>query len=315
MRMLSIGQSVNITFISPLLFTIMAVSNNQLSRGNHVRTVEVDQRIRTYFVHVPGNYDSKKPMPVVLAFHGGASNAPQMVRFCGLNETADKFGFIVVYPSGTGRSKTALTWNGGNCCGYALQQNVDDVAFIRTLLDDLEKVVAVDRKRVYATGMSNGAILAYRLASELSDRIAAIAPVAGPMGNRKCNPSRPVSVIHFHGTLDQFAPFKGGRGAKSLSPVDFYSVEDSITAWVKADGCSETPTTGQLPDKAKDGTAATIKTYSGGKDGAEVVLVRIEGMGHTWPGREPPLKILGKPTHNVSANEMMWQFFVKHPMK
>src|SRR5712691_11431037 len=183
--------------------TVMALmaawSNEQLEPGNHTRSLEVDMRTRTFLVHVPSSYDGKKPFPVVLAFHGGGSNAEQMVRFCGLNETADKHGFIVVYPNGTGRLEKLLTWNGGNCCGYAMRNRIDDVAFTKALLDDLAKVVKVDTKRVYATGMSNGAIMAYRLASELSDRIAAIAPVGGPMGKEKCAPKRPVPVIHFHG--------------------------------------------------------------------------------------------------------------------
>ncbi len=300
---------LRLTFI-----TLMATSTD-LTPGDHTRTIDVDRRTRIYLVHVPPKYDPKKPTPVVLSFHGGASNAEMMVRFCGLNDTADKHGFITVYPSGTGRLKAALTWNGGSCCGYAMQEQVDDVAFVRALLDDLEKVVNVDAKRVYATGMSNGAIMAYRLASELSDRIAAIAPVAGPMGTDTCSPKRPVSVIHFHGTADQFAPFNGGKGDKSLSQTDFYSVEYSIKAWVKADGCKVEPAVVKLPDKAKDDTSVTIKTYGGGKDGAEVVLVAVEGMGHTWPGREPALKVLGKATKNVSANEMMWEFFEKHAMR
>jgi polyhydroxybutyrate depolymerase len=295
--------------------TLMAVNADPLTPGDHTRSLEVDRRPRTYLVHVPPKYDPKKPTPVVLIFHGGASNAEQMSRFCGLNETADKQGFVAAYPGGTGRLKAALTWNGGNCCGYAMQQEVDDVAFTRALLDDLEKAVNVDPKRVYATGMSNGAIMTYRLASELSDRIAAVAPVAGPMGAETCSPKRPVSVIHFHGTDDQFAPFKGGKGEKGLSQTDFYSVEHSVRAWVKANRCKGEPTTEELPDRARDGTTATIKTYGGGKEGAEVVLVVIEGGGHTWPGREPPLKVLGKATRNVSASDLMWAFFERHPMR
>ena len=131
----------------------------------------VDRRERIYLVHVPKSYDDAKPTPVVLAFHGGGSNAEQMVRFCGLNGKADEAGFIVVYPNGTGLFPRTLTWNGGNCCGYAMRNKVDDVAFVRALLDDLAKVARIDNKRVYATGMSNGAIISYRSASELSDRL------------------------------------------------------------------------------------------------------------------------------------------------
>ena len=154
-----------------------------LAPGDHTRTLEHDGRTRSYLVHVPPKYDPKRPTPVVLAFHGGGQQRlEQMVRFCGLNEKADKEGFIAVYPNGTGRLEQMLTWNGGNCCGYAMWNNVDDVGFTRALLDDLAKVANVDAKRVFATGISNGGIMCYRLASELSDRIAAIAPVSGTMG-------------------------------------------------------------------------------------------------------------------------------------
>jgi polyhydroxybutyrate depolymerase len=125
-----------------------------LTIGDHTRSLEVDKRPRTYLVHVPPNYDPKKPAPVVLVFHGGGSNAEQMVTFCGLNETADQHGFVVVYPNGTGRLGNLLTFNGGNCCGSAMTNNVDDVAFTKALLDDLARVVKVDPKRVYVTGMS-----------------------------------------------------------------------------------------------------------------------------------------------------------------
>ena len=237
-----------------------------------------------------------------------------MVAFSGLNKKSDDVGFIVVYPSGTGRLEKILTFNGGNCCGYAMNNKIDDVEFTRKLLDDLAKSANIDPKRVFATGMSNGGIMSYLLASELSDRIAAIAPVGGPMGTESCKPKRPVSVMHFHGTDDRHAPFKGGKG-KGPSGTDFYSVEHSIQAWVKANGCEKEPVVTKLPDTAKDGTRITRKTYGSGKNGAEVVLIVIEGGGHTWPGQEPRLKALGKSTKNISANDLMWEFFEKHPMK
>ncbi len=295
-----------------LLALTMAISD-PLKPGDHTRSLEVDQRQRSYLVHVPPGYDGHKPVPVVLIFHGGGSNAEQMVQFCGLNDKADQAGFLAVYPSGSGRLPKLLTWNGGNCCGYAMTQNIDDVAFVRALLDDLEKVVKVDPRRIYATGMSNGAIISYRLASELSERIAAIAPVGAPMGTETCHPQRPVPVIHFHGTDDQFAPFKGGRGQKSVTGINFFSVEHSIRCWVQANGCRPEPVVVKETPKVADGTAIVRKTYGGGKDGAEVVLIVIEGGGHTWPGREPRLAFLGKTTRNLTANDVMWEFFQKHP--
>lgn len=299
-----------------LLLTPLLLSADMLTPGDDVRTIAVESISRQYLVHVPPKYDGKSDWPLVLIFHGGASNAEQMVRFSGLSEKADEAGFLAVYPSGSGRLGKLLTWNGGNCCGYAMTQKIDDVAFVRAILDDLAKVGRIDKKRIYATGMSNGAIMSYRLAAELSERIAAIAPVSGPMGTESCSPQRPVPVIHFHGTKDEFAPYGGGKGPKSLSGTNFFSVDHSVKVWIKANGCPGGPAkVEELPDKAKDGTSAVIKTYGPGRDGAEVVLVTILGQGHTWPGRDTLLASLGATTKNVSANDLMWEFFQKHPLK
>jgi polyhydroxybutyrate depolymerase len=301
--------------MSSSLAFLTLLATGDLKPGDYTRPLEVNERQRSYLLHVPASYDGARPLPVVLIFHGGASDAERMIQFCGLNDKADQAGFLAVYPNGTGQLPRALTWNGGNCCGYAERRNVDDVAFVRALLDDLAKVARIDSKRIYATGMSNGAIMAYRLASELSDRIAAIAPVSGPMGTEKCSPKRPVSVLHFHGTDDLFAPLQGGQGPRSVSGTDFYSVDHSIRAWVTANGCPETPATVNEPHHAEDGTAVTRYTYGPGKDGSEVVSIIIAGGGHTWPGRQPLVKILGKSTKNISANDVMWEFFQRHPRK
>lgn len=298
-----------------LLLVSSVLTAGSLGPGDHTRALQHDGRTRSYIVHIPPNHDSKRPAPVVLAFHGGGSNAEQMARFCGLSEKADQKGFIVVYPNGTGRLERMLTWIGGSCCAYAVWNNVDDVGFTRSFLDDLATVVNVDSRRVFATGISNGGILCYRLASELSDRIAAIAPVAGTMGTATCEPKRPVSVMHFHGTDDQFVPFGGGKGPRSLTQTEFFSVEHTIQAWVKADGCPKTPAVADEPAKADDGTTVQRKTYGPGRDGAEVVLFVIKGGGHTWPGRDLRRQLLGKSTKEISANDQMWEFFERHPMK
>jgi polyhydroxybutyrate depolymerase len=252
-------------------------------------------------------------LPVVLVFHGAMSNAQQIVRYTGLNDKADQAGFVAVYPNGTGRLERMLTWNAGNCCGSAERNQVDEPAFVRALLDQLTGETRFDERRVFATGLSNGAMLCYRLAAEMSDRIAAIAPVSGPMGTESCQPARPVSVIHFHGTADPYVPFDGGQGEKSLTTIRFFSVEHSIRQWVAADGCPAEPTVTHLPQKVDDGTSVIRKHYGSGRQGAEVVLVEIEGGGHTWPGRQLPFEFLGRPTKNVSANDLMWDFFVRHP--
>jgi len=284
--------------------------------GDHVRTVTVDGRERRYRVHVPPGYDSGTPTPVVLAYHGGGGNAASMVRLSGLDEKADEAGFLAVYPEGAGPvSGRFLTFNGGDCCGYAMKNEIDDVAFTRALLDDLAGVANVDPGSVFATGLSNGAIMSYRVASELADRIAAIAPVGAPMATDSCDPSRPVPVVHFHGAADRFAPFEGGHGENALGGrgvTEFRSVEHTLEQWVEANGCDPDPIVEELPDRADDGTRVSRRTWSGGEGGAEVVLYRIEGGGHTWPGREPTVPMLGTATRDISANDLMWEFFQRH---
>ena len=291
---------------------MVAVKSGEL--GFEKQLLTIDGRTRTYLVHRPSGTYSAEPLPVVLAFHGGGSNAEAMMQFSGLNDKADQAGFLAVYPNGTGRYKGRYTWNAGNCCAYAQWNRVDDVSFVRALLEELDRSYLIDPSRVYATGMSNGGMMAYRLASEMAGSIAAIAPVAGAMATEKCSPSEPVSVIHFHGREDQFAPFDGGQGERSLLPIDHYSVEHSIQAWLEANQCSrqaleEEVLTGESGDRVLK------RRYGPGRSDSEVVVYIIENGGHTWPGRLSPLKMLGRSTLEISANDLMWEFFKKHPKK
>jgi polyhydroxybutyrate depolymerase len=289
----------------------------RLQIGDQVRSVTVGKLLRRYRLYVPKAYNAERPTPVVVVFHGGGGNPESMVRLTGMNAKADTAGFIVVYPYGSGRDpERGLTFNGGGCCAYAMLQGIDDVAFTRALLDDLATVANVDTNRVYATGLSNGGIMSYFVASELSDRIAAIAPVGGPMMLEASRATRPVSVMHFHGTADEFAPIGGGFGkgplGSSRGVTEFRSVDHAIKNWVKANGCTPAPSTVLLPDKADDGMRVTRKTWGGCKQNTEVVLIEIEGGGHTWPGMPPPAT-LGRSTMDISANDLMWEFFQRHP--
>ena len=294
-------------------------SAGKIGPGDHTRSVTVGDLQRRYLIHIPANYDAAKPAPVIIAFHGGGGNPASMVRLSGLNAKSEQAGFIVVYPYGTGRLENQLlTFNGGECCGYAMQHKIDDVAFTRALLDDLATIANVDATRVFATGLSNGGIMSHHVAAELADRIAAIAPVGGPLMMTSIAPKRPVPVMHFHGTGDEFAPFKGGYGKGAMGRAgvtDFRSVEHTVNAWIKANGCQTGPRIEALPDKTDDGMQVTRKTWSGGKDGSEVVLIEIENGGHTWPGMKPIVALLGPSTMDISANDLMWEFFQKHPMK
>jgi polyhydroxybutyrate depolymerase len=284
---------------------------DELGPGDHTRKLEIDGRERSYLVHVHEGSPAGGLVywPVVLAFHGSGTNARLMQHFSGLSDKADAAGFVVVYPNGTGHIGSARTFNAGNCCGHALKTGVDDVGFTAAILDDLAAALPVDTKRVYATGMSNGAMMTYRLAAELSERIAAIAPVAGPLGLAEIHPRLPVPVCHFHGDHDAYAPYQGGIGPLSISKTNFLSVDFSIRSWVQANGCDSEPLTEALPCPIEDGTSITRQTYSGGIGGSEVILYTIHGGGHTWPGREPIFPKLGPWTRNLIANDVLWDFF------
>jgi polyhydroxybutyrate depolymerase len=285
-----------------------AKSGEPLGPGDHTRTLSVGGLERSYLVHVPKGYDPKKPAPVVLALHGAAMNGPTMAVFSGLNAKSDAAGFVVVYPSGTGTGPFRA-WNAGGFRGKMAERRADDVAFLGKVLDDLAAAVPFDAKRVYACGMSNGGMMCYRLAAELSDRVAAIAPVAGTMVLDECQPKRPVPVLHFHGTKDTFVPFETPQGKPGFMRLK--GVEETVQTWVKLNGCEVKPRTETL-SKEGDELKVTRSTYGGGKNGSEVVLVVIDGGGHTWPGQQPPVGFIGKSAGNVSANDLMWEFFRRH---
>ncbi len=298
--------------LSVLALGSRAAEPDRLGPGDHRRMLQIDGQTRSYLVHVPPNYETSKPTPVVLIFHGAGMNAALMQAFSGLNNKADQAGFLAVYPNGTGAGPF-LTFNSGGVEWGLLKQQPDDVAFVSQLLDDLATVLNVDSGRIFATGMSNGGMMCYRLAAELSERIAAIAPVAGTMAGTEAQPKRPVPLLHFHGTEDPLVPF-GGPDQRVPKLLTFKSVEDSVAAWVKLNGCREKPLIEELPDIADDGTKVTRKTYRSDV-GAEVVLVIVTGGGHTWPGRQLPVKWMGRSTRDISATDMIWDFFVRHPLK
>jgi polyhydroxybutyrate depolymerase len=275
------------------------------------RTVKVGGRARSYILHVPPRLGSG-PAPLVLAFHGGATNARSMVRLTGLNGEADREQFVLAYPNGSGRLPSVLTWNAGRCCGYAADRKEDDVAFVREMLDDIPRVVPIDTRRVYATGISNGGQMAYRLAAEMPDRIAAIAPVAASLEVDLTPLSQPVALLHFHGTADEHLPFSGGRGQRSMAGITFTSVDRSLAAWISTNGCGKAPAVDMLPDRFDDGTRVERRTYRGCRNNADVVLYLIHGGGHTWPGQPRGEFLLGVASREISATNVMWQFFRSH---
>ncbi len=231
---------------------------DDLGSGDHTQTLFFDLLLRSYIAHVPASYDAGVPMPVVLNLHGLMSAAWQQVLFSGMNPTADRAGFIAVYPDGLGSS-----WNAGVCCGSSALTGVDDVGFLRAAVEDLAAKLCIDRRRIYATGMSNGGYMSHRLGCEAADLFAAIAPVAGAMGITGCTPARPVPVIAFHGVQDGLVSYADGRAA--------------IEQWAALDGCPGDPV-------RTDHGGSYCETWSGCSAGTEVTLCTLDPMGHCWPG-------------------------------
>ena len=281
-----------------------------LSPGTH--KVLIDQRVsgvrRSYYVHVPAGHDGKISLPVVVALHGAFSTARNFEEESGFSLLADRESFIVVYPQGIGLGNLFRHWNSGHCCGKARKQNIDDVGFVLATVDDVAKRNAVDRARLYLLGFSNGGMLAYRIAAEHPDIIAAVAVASGTIGGVPApnepewsvpRPRQPVPVVALHGRADTHVPYDGGRAAQSRGKSSAISVSRSIAMWVEADGCGPKPQV-----ESMGGERVERQAWSGCRDGAEVVLYSIKDWGHEWP----KANMLG----GFEASDTIWQFFKRH---
>lgn len=272
---------------------------------------------RFYFVHLPPSYTGKVVMPLVLAFHGAGSHARAMPKLTGFNKCADQHAFIVVYPDGLNTH-----WNNGN--GGKTKSELEDVDFVRLMLDQISKRYRIDKSRIYAAGMSNGGFFSQYLALNMPDTFPAIASVAAslelPMYN-KLKPEKPVSVLLIHGDDDDVVPFTGGTiGVSGVmdekTTRKCTSATQAVLYWVKANQCGDKPVTTVTEAKPNDGTHALRKVYSGGKNGSEVISIVIQNGGHTWPGgwQYLPEAMVGKTTRAVNASEEIWNLFQRHHM-
>lgn len=263
---------------------------------------------RTYYIHLPLSYNKKqKAVPLVLAFHGSGATGKDLAQQSHLNDIADAGGFIIVYPDGYQQQ-----WADGRGTTPPEQAGVDDVAFVSALIDKLSGELAIDRKRVYVTGMSNGGIFSHRLACDLADKITAIASVSGTMAENisgQCQPGRPVPVMLFMGTDDPSVPFEGGE-VDGDQGVDL-SAGGTIQQWVTLDACSLNPQITPAPPATNDGTSVLRTDYSSCKDNADVVLYTIQGGGHTWPGGGNNAQ-LSDPSDHLDASLVIWEFFQQY---
>lgn len=255
---------------------------------------------REFLVHVPESAIGKSA-PMLLALHGGGGDMDYQAGNYGLIEKSEQAGFIAVFPNGHSRFASGIlaTWNAGTCCGRAVEQKVDDVGFLKAVIERVATQVSIDQSRVYATGMSNGGLMSYRLACEAPDLIRAIAPVAGTDNTITCKPSRPVPVIHFHARDDSHVLFNGGHGPDAVVDTNFTSVPATIAKWVEQNNAAL--------------HAKTVLSVSGAKcelhgGAAPVELCVTEGGGHSWPGSEAR-RANKNPSQAIRANDLMWDFF------
>jgi polyhydroxybutyrate depolymerase len=264
-------------------------------------TMSVGGRERTYRLYVPASLPDG-PAPLVIGLHGGFGSGEQFAHTGRFDAQAEAGAFIAAYPDGTG---IVPTWNGGRCCGYAVREDVDDIAFVEAVIDDIAGRYAIDPSRVYATGHSNGAIMALRLACE-SDRFAAVAAVAGSLEIPSCNPPHPASVLMIHGDADESHPLEGGSGDKSVSQVDFTSVAASMDMLAPAMGCST------VTDVGSSGPLVTTD-WTACPDGTAVRLIVVGGASHAWPGGIQGAVFRAEPSDALDATAAIWDFFDSLP--
>lgn len=310
------------------VFTSGCLSGKSLSSGmnigpgRHMLTLTMGNLERTYIVHVPPNYDSKKPIPMVIMLHGGGGKARACIWETGWTEKADEVGFLAVFPNAVARDPSRRSsfawnpqlWNDGSDRFYPGQKVIDDVLFIAAMLDDLSTRFIVDRTRVYVTGFSNGASMSFLVGAQLSNRVAAIAPVAGACWIEPTLLKRPVPMLYITGNADPLNLIEGGAPKLATGASDSVrakpkpAVRESIRKWAKALGCSMTPST--ISDK----NGIHTETYGSCLSGAEVVYVIVDGLGHTWAGGRSllPESMVGSTSDRINATDMIWDFFQKH---
>jgi polyhydroxybutyrate depolymerase len=288
--------------LPPLLALGEAVSFHAANRSNG--TIVSSGQKREYRLYVPRSYDPARPAPLVISLHGAGLWGAAQERTSRWDELAERYGFLVVYPSGAGGAGPR-TWHVDRTEGL-----VQDVRFISALIDTLSAGYRIDATRIYANGLSNGGGMAFVLSCTLSDRIAAVGMVAAAQTLEWswCPDHRPVPMIAFHGTADRLVPYQGGATPLSSTLV-FPSVTSWTANWARRNRCGTSPVDSQV---AVDVTRRTYPTCAGG---ADVVLYTLRGVGHQWPGGMPlPQWFVGPPGTGLDATSLIWAFFQEHPL-
>ncbi len=258
---------------------------------------------RSYRIDLPA---TPQGAPILLALHGGGGSADQFARSSGLSRPANGQGYAVIYPEGTGR---AATWNGGYCCGAAQRSGVDDIAFLDAVIADAIRRFGLNDRRLYLTGMSNGALMAETYAALHPARVRAVSGVSGTMDTARFHVKAPVPLLHIHGTADAMVPYAGGQGDSSLTRTDFASVASVEAAFLAP--FPMLARTEHVIDPAADGMRVIERNYADGQGRVQVRIQTIEGGGHAWPGSRRAARQGG--TRDINATTEVLRFFALHP--
>lgn len=295
------------------LFLVLLVSAAAVFSKDIEGTITVDGIEREYILHLPKTYESStETLPLVMVFHGGGGNARQMKDHTKFNKLADKESFIVVYPNAVDKN-----WSDGRI-GEKLPMQRDDVKFISVLIDTLTANYKINSKRIFSTGISNGGFFSIYLAYKLSDKILSIAPVTANIPENLAGvfkPEYPVSMLLINGTKDPLVKYDGGAvgfGEDGFGRGESVSTDRTITIWTQNNQCGAAPEVQEIDNKNwADKCKATKYIYSNCAGETEVILVKIDGGGHTWPGGSQylPKLLVGNVCKDFSATEMIWEFF------
>lgn len=277
------------------------------------QTVVLDHggRDRRYLLHVPPRAANGGDMPLLVVLHGGGGSGEQVRETTGLAEAAVRAGFVVVFPDGTGPLRTRLlTWNSGGIPVYAEEHDVDDVAFLRAVVGDVQRRVPIDAARVFAAGHSNGGMMCHRLAREAADVFAGIAVVAGAMNWTAADAGSPVAVLIVHGTADEHVRYEGGRPKSAVGRAgerSDASVQDAVDYYVARNGLSDRPEV-EIDGKVRIETFATSRN---GRATSPVRVVTLDGGGHAWPGAAAKTRAVADVPFPFDATAAIVAFFTK----
>lgn len=288
-----------------------------LKPGTYVFHLHQGEYRRRYIAHIPLCIsENEKALPLLVMLHGAGGNADITSRRYGWKEKADKEGFVAIFPEGLplfplkheSFKANPRLWTDASGRKFLSQRSVDDIGFLKMVLDDIASKVNIDKSLIFFTGFSNGASMAFRVGVEMSEQVAAIAPFSGHLWIKNLKLARPISLLQITGSLDPFHPLDGGAGANpwTTKPDIRPPMQEAVDEWLKVIEASD------IPSNVEERDHARWIYYGPGKTGKVILNIILEGQGHEWPGisRMLPEHMSGPSIVSINATDVIWDFFV-----